>query len=373
MLSSIDVEAFRTPEDLVIEPSPPRRIIIVGSCLAEAWSTILDKNEQPCEVLALFYRLPLYRSSPSVRSKITTSSCCNFRCVSSYRTARSVDCRIGKSRCMKICSPFALRSSRASSNTRCAGTETTGSSPSSCRLSCRKQNLMGRLMPRHDLRNPVYFVEKLNERLEAMINDFRNCYYFEFNEVVASFGRRLILEDQIMTFNHGSFMFDFDFIHDQQRLEPVRPATEMFDAEVDLVLHRGVARAGGDVSDRQAAGSGQARRLRSRRHVVAGRRGRGRRRSVRHQRRLAEGAVGGLPLLEAQRHVARHHQQERREPGSGDLGRHLQRDARDRRFRDAADQLGAEGSEHGGDPVRRERPSPAACCTSTTIPSSARR
>ena len=80
-----------------------------------------------------------------------------------------------------------------------------------------QQNPVGRLLPRYDLRNPVFFIEKLNEALAAELSAYQNAFFFDLNGVLASHGRRFAQEDMITQFNHGGFLTDFDFDHDSGR------------------------------------------------------------------------------------------------------------------------------------------------------------
>lgn len=99
-----------------------------------------------------------------------------------------------------------------------------------------QQNLVGRLLPRYDLRNPVYFIEKLNEHLAKIVSKYRNAYFFDINEVSATFARRYSSEDNVAAFNHGSFINDFNFSHDQGRLESPAKASAIYDTNVPVVM-----------------------------------------------------------------------------------------------------------------------------------------
>lgn len=92
-----------------------------------------------------------------------------------------------------------------------------------------QQNMVGRLMPRYDLRNPVFFVEKLNESLANALGAYPNAYFFDFNEIAGTFGRRFVHEEMISLLNHGGQLSDFDFEHDRNRLEPSFRATELYE------------------------------------------------------------------------------------------------------------------------------------------------
>jgi FkbH-like protein len=67
-----------------------------------------------------------------------------------------------------------------------------------------QENLIGRLLPRYDLRNPAYFVEKLNEFLEAMVLGYKNAYILDTDKIAASLGRRYVQDDAIQITTHGA-------------------------------------------------------------------------------------------------------------------------------------------------------------------------
>jgi FkbH-like protein len=94
------------------------------------------------------------------------------------------------------------------------------------------QNPIGRLLPRYDLCNPVYFVEELNRRLARELVVYQNTYLFDLNEVYATFGKRLVQDDIFLALNHAGLFSDFDYQHDQGRLEKAKKASEIFDADI---------------------------------------------------------------------------------------------------------------------------------------------
>ncbi len=95
-----------------------------------------------------------------------------------------------------------------------------------------QQNFVGRLLPRYDIRNPVYFVEKLNEDLARLIAEYNNVYFFDINEVLASFGKKYAQEDAQSAFNHGTFLDDFMVPADMARLERTERATRLYNARI---------------------------------------------------------------------------------------------------------------------------------------------
>jgi FkbH-like protein len=83
-----------------------------------------------------------------------------------------------------------------------------------------QQNAMGRLLPRYDLRNPLHFVEKLNEHLSGEIAGYRNAYLFDQDQVKATFGRRYFQDDAVCRTNHNAALWSTDYDYDRSRLEP---------------------------------------------------------------------------------------------------------------------------------------------------------
>jgi FkbH-like protein len=81
-----------------------------------------------------------------------------------------------------------------------------------------QHNPMGRLLPRYDLRNMAYFVERLNESLARKLESFPNAYLLDFDQIVAGFGRKYLQEDVIGMLNHGVFLAANYSYQDQGRL-----------------------------------------------------------------------------------------------------------------------------------------------------------
>jgi FkbH-like protein len=89
-----------------------------------------------------------------------------------------------------------------------------------------QQNALGRLLPRYDLCNPVYYVEKLNEILYKEIHKRDNVHWVDVNEISATFGRRFIQDDGLWLLSHGTYANDWDFGYDRDRVEAPAPFTE---------------------------------------------------------------------------------------------------------------------------------------------------
>jgi FkbH-like protein len=87
-------------------------------------------------------------------------------------------------------------------------------------------NPLGKLMPHYELRNPQYFVERLNHELERMVRARSNCYLINLDGITAYFGKRFMQEDLLHLFSHGSYMPGN--LKDESRIEHAPPLHEHF-------------------------------------------------------------------------------------------------------------------------------------------------
>lgn len=91
-----------------------------------------------------------------------------------------------------------------------------------------QQNGIGRLLPRYDLRNPVYFVEQLNRALHEALAEYANAYVVDMDGIAATAGRRYVQDDVLWVTSHAALLSDYDFDHDQARITPTRRASELY-------------------------------------------------------------------------------------------------------------------------------------------------
>ena len=99
-----------------------------------------------------------------------------------------------------------------------------------------QQNPMGRLLPRYDLRNFVYFVERLNEALAAEVAKSSNAYLFDFDAVLSTFGRRFTHEDVLMHVNHGAMLVGSAHDKARERLEPLPQVKDVYPLRIHGAL-----------------------------------------------------------------------------------------------------------------------------------------
>ncbi len=99
-----------------------------------------------------------------------------------------------------------------------------------------QQNAMSRLLPRYDLRNPVSFIEKLNEFLAQELQRYSNAYLFDNDQLVSTFGRRYFQDDAVWALNHNAALGDNDFEHDSDRLEGAHRASDLYPLRIGEYL-----------------------------------------------------------------------------------------------------------------------------------------
>ena len=90
------------------------------------------------------------------------------------------------------------------------------------------QNALGRLLPRYDLRNPLCFIERLNETLARELENYKSAYLFDFDRVIDTYGRRYYSDDVTTALNHAASFGDWSHEFDTARLEPVEPITNYY-------------------------------------------------------------------------------------------------------------------------------------------------
>jgi FkbH-like protein len=81
-----------------------------------------------------------------------------------------------------------------------------------------QQSLIGRLLPRHDFRNPTYFVEQLNKVLHEIAAERANTHMVQTDAIASTFGKKFIQEDFVWSWSHASFANDWDSVHDTKRI-----------------------------------------------------------------------------------------------------------------------------------------------------------
>jgi FkbH-like protein len=105
-----------------------------------------------------------------------------------------------------------------------------------CNLLTPMASAHGRLLPRYDLRNPLHFVERLNQELAALVEAMPGAYLLDIDTLSASIGRRYIQDDSLTITSHGSLINDWDTLYDGNRLEAAGSPEKVFGTQREAFL-----------------------------------------------------------------------------------------------------------------------------------------
>jgi FkbH-like protein len=220
---------YRCPTDLLLTETDLKRVMIIGSCLTEGWPSQLQGKYPNC--IAEHFLVNLASVLPE------TLPCApeeyDFHIVQihlrklllvheyfglSHSDADAVEQLFDKVR-LRMSDWLAelMRWNKAH-----------GILTFVCNFLVPQQNPRGRLLPRYDLRNFQFFIEKLNQALEEELRQYKNAYLFDFDQIVSTFGRRNFQDDAVWTVSHGAMLSNFDWKDDQGRLEPVEKVTTYY-------------------------------------------------------------------------------------------------------------------------------------------------
>lgn len=231
MSTLIDPQFLRAPVDLSVIAFVPKRVLVVGSCLSEGWARRMKTLPQPCD--SDLYMLG--RDLPEKPERAIEDY--DFQLVQLALRFILPDAAFAKLGQMDSAGheklfTHAVTGMRRFLEGAMRWNREHGILTFVFPFITPLQNPIGRLMPRYELSNPVYFIERLNEALAQELKAYQSTYFFDLNEIASFYGRRYVQEDYYSALNHGGYLSNYDFQHDQNRLEPVLKATELYEERV---------------------------------------------------------------------------------------------------------------------------------------------
>lgn len=195
---------FLVPHDLAVKKVAPKKIVIIGSCFSESWNLhssavsgcggdfVLTNNMSllPDEPPAGFGQYDFQVVQIALRSVMHDNMLSMLR--EGDLAAHEAAFETAKRR-------LALQLSQVM-----RWNQETGILTFVTNFILPQSNPMGRLLPRYELTNPVYFIERLNAALGDMLKEYKNSYLIDIDSVSASVGRRYIQDDTIAPIAHNS-------------------------------------------------------------------------------------------------------------------------------------------------------------------------
>jgi FkbH-like protein len=217
-----DEEAYRVPRDLWITPTSLNRVLVLGSCLLRGWPHTITASPPrcPCDFVLINNTCALPDQPPRSPAEY------NFQVVQlplrsvvpdrAYFRLNFDDAAAYE----RVFLESKVRLATALANAMRWNAEH-GMLTFVFNFPVPQVNPMGRLLPRYDLRNMMFFIERLNEALAHELGQYDNSFLFDFDQILATFGRKYFLDDAVWQTNHGSALEDSNVERDGERLEAV--------------------------------------------------------------------------------------------------------------------------------------------------------
>jgi FkbH-like protein len=100
-----------------------------------------------------------------------------------------------------------------------------------------QRNLLGRFLPRYELRNTVFFVEELNRHLASLLGRYTNVHMMDADQISAMHGRKYAQDDSVWATSHGALLSTFDYEHDRNRIVPPDWMHDYYEFKTVDLLH----------------------------------------------------------------------------------------------------------------------------------------
>jgi FkbH-like protein len=222
---------FLHPTDLAVTEALPRRLLVVGSCLAEKWlghmecgaDFVMTNNlnvlpdeppRRPQEYDLQVIQIPLRMIHPEATLWAAGPSD-QVACRRAFQqSVRRLECYL----------------EMAAKWNRLYGLPTLVAN-----FLVPQQNAMGLLMPPDDLRNPAYFVSQLNLQLARLARSYRDMHLLDIDGIAASLGRQYIQDDAVTIDSHGAVLAP----HEQDVFEPMASLRRHYELK-DQLFYRSV-------------------------------------------------------------------------------------------------------------------------------------
>jgi FkbH-like protein len=220
---------FRNPIELARTEIAPRRLVFVGSCLFESYGFHRgNPSGAPADFVLVNHgsEMPA-EAAPGV--PITDYELCVVQLPlrSIYNDTMLTGLDHGSVEYHQRAFDRACRNLAFQLDCRMAWNKQYGLLTFVLNFLVPQKNPMGILFPKYDLRNPEYFIWKLNEHLEERVRSYRNAYVLDNDGISASVGKRYFQDDLIVQISHGALMGAAGTV--TNRAEPLAPVSAHFE------------------------------------------------------------------------------------------------------------------------------------------------
>jgi len=235
--NGIDDHEYRVPAVLSRPGPPTRRILLVGSCLMGHWVEQLHYHDPDLEIERITF------NNASALQEMTKEQIRSYDFQIVQIPLRSIvmepmylklkqNDEAGWQESYELSRRFLkLNVEAALAYNRQAGIRSFV-----LNLPLPQQNPVGRLQPRYALNNLVHYIEELNRELYEMVAAYSDVHMIDFDQIIATYGRKYFQDDHVSTINHGSAMQLGIGPIDAARLEPMGDLDAMYIPRIGKVV-----------------------------------------------------------------------------------------------------------------------------------------
>ena len=226
-------EVYRCPQDLAVTALTLRRVLVIGSCLVMEWPDFIKTATPgcPCDYL-VFNNVAQLPPNPPQPADAYDFQLVQIPLRSVLPDGTFFQLSYGNLEGYENLFEMAKRRLSQFLEAAMRWNAEYGILTFVFNFQLPQQNPMGRLLPRYDLRNFVYFIEELNKHLDAETRQFNNAYIFDHDQIMATYGRKYFQDDSIWQSNHSSAIIDLDLHYDRERLEGAYSASIYLQSKV---------------------------------------------------------------------------------------------------------------------------------------------
>lgn len=200
-------EEFRSPKTLTVDPTAPKTVLLIGSCLMGNWPNVA------------------VGSFPSTKfEKVTVNNVAKLPAIDA-KEAESYDfqiIQIPSRTLVHESESFSLKYNDVAGHQQIFDrackrisqylanymtyNKSFGVMTFVLNFPVPQQNWNGRLLDRYALSNPVYFYEELNRHLYREVSTYQNAYVLDFDQITSNFGKKSAMDELVTSTNHGGFL-----------------------------------------------------------------------------------------------------------------------------------------------------------------------
>ncbi|MBK3773821.1 HAD-IIIC family phosphatase [Azospirillum brasilense] len=234
---SVEGHIYRAPQDLSLNATRLRKVLLVGSCLLESWRNVLAKKYDSFDVEYIIFN----NASALPDQKIDIKTEYDFQILqiplrsvipeAVYFSLRYSD----EEGYEKLFSESCERLSRNLDAILRYNAEH-GLLSFVLNFHNVQQDPIGRMQDRYKLSSMVHFIDKLNGFLYEELKSRNNAYMIDFDQICSMFGKKYVNEDLVSVISHGAILADIESRFDEPRLEPLGSVTALYGPKTEKYI-----------------------------------------------------------------------------------------------------------------------------------------